>query len=810
MTEINTNAQCSCKMEQDNVSRMLGMNERIQKLRHQSVSAVPTLSIERAVLVTEAYKQYQGKVSIPVLRALSFKNVCEKKTVVILDGELIVGERGDKPQAAPNYPELCCHSMEDLDAMDQREKVFFKVDEETRRIQKEEIIPYWEGKAMRDLMMAEMTPEWHDCYEAGIFTEFMEQRSPGHTVCDDKIYRKGMLDFIADIEESMSKLDYINDPEAYDKQEELKAMRIVCEAQIIFASRYAEEARRLAAECQDEQRKAELLQIAANCDWVPAHAPRTFWEALQMYWFCHLAVTTELNTWDSYCPGHLDQHLNPYYQKEVAEGTLDREKAMELLESFWVKFNNQPAPPKVGITLKESATYTDFCNINIGGMAPDGSDGSNDVSYIMLDVIKDMRLLQPSTNIQVSKRNPDKFVIEGCRVIREGMGFPSVFNHDAVVQELLRQGKSLEDARKGGTSGCVEVGAFGKEAYILTGYFNMVKVLEVTLHDGVDPETGKTIGLKTGDPRNFKTWDDLMEAFKKQVAYFIDVDIRGNNIIERLFAKYMPAPFLSVMTEDCISRGKDYNDGGPRYNTRYIQFVGLGSITDCMSSIKKHVFDDQTMSMDHMLSVLAADFEGYEKERQLFLNKTPKYGNDDDAADDLITGTFEIIYDLVNDRPTMNGGKYRVEMLPTTCHVYFGSVCGATPDGRKAHVALSEGISPVQGADKKGPTAVIKSAAKLDQLRTGGALLNQKFTPSVLEGEKGLENLKDLIRAYFLMDGHHIQFNVVNSDMLRDAQAHPENYNDLIVRVAGYSDYWNNLTDALQDEIILRTEQECF
>ncbi|MDO4732198.1 MAG: glycyl radical protein [Bacillota bacterium] len=786
------------------------MNERIQKLRHQSVTAVPTLSIERAVLVTEAYKKYQGKVSIPVLRGLAFKNICEKKTVIILDGELIVGERGHQPQAAPNYPELCCHSLEDLDAMDQREKVFFKVDEETRRIQKEEIIPYWEGKAMRDLMMAEMTPEWHDCYEAGIFTEFMEQRSPGHTVCDDKIYRKGMLDFIADIEESMSKLDFINDPEAYDKQEELKGMRLACESTIILAERYAAEARRLAAECQDEQRKAELLQIAANCDWVPAHAPRTFWEALQMYWFCHLAVTTELNTWDSYCPGHLDQHLNPYYQKEVAEGTLNREKAQELLESFWIKFNNQPAPPKVGITLKESATYTDFCNINIGGMAPDGSDGSNDVSYIMLDVIKDMRLLQPSTNIQVSKRNPDKFVVEGCRVIREGMGFPSVFNHDAVVQELLRQGKSLEDARKGGTSGCVEVGAFGKEAYILTGYFNMVKVLEVTLHDGVDPETGKTIGLKTGDPRNFKCWDDLMEAFKKQVAYFIDVDIRGNNIIERLFAKYMPAPFLSVMTEDCISTGKDYNAGGPRYNTRYIQFVGLGSITDCMSSIKKHVFDDQAMSMEHMLQVLAADFEGYEKERQLFLNKTPKYGNDDDAADELITGTFEIIYELVNDRPTMNGGKYRVEMLPTTCHVYFGSVCGATPDGRKAHVALSEGISPVQGADRKGPTAVIKSAAKLDQLRTGGALLNQKFTPAVLEGEKGLENLKDLIRAYFLMDGHHIQFNVVNSDMLRDAQAHPENYNDLIVRVAGYSDYWNNLTDALQDEIILRTEQECF
>ncbi|MBR0374961.1 MAG: formate C-acetyltransferase/glycerol dehydratase family glycyl radical enzyme, partial [Firmicutes bacterium] len=551
-------------------------------------------------------------------------------------------------------------------------------------------------------------------------------------------------------------------------------------------------------------------KIAENCEWVPAHAPRTFYEALQMYFFIHLGVITELNTWDAYCPGKLDQHLYPFYKAEVEAGTLTREQAKEYLESWWVKFNNQPAPPKVGITLKESATYTDFCNINIGGVKPDGTDGVNDVSYLLLEVIEDMRILQPSTNVQISAKNPDKFIVEAGRVIREGMGFPSVFNTDAIIKELMRQGKSLEDARQGGTSGCVEVGAFGKEAYILTGYFNTVKVLEITLHNGVDPMTGKKIGLETGDPRDFKSMDDLMAAFEKQIAYFIDVDIRGNNVIEVLYAEKMPAPFLSVITDDCIKEAKDYNCGGARYNSRYIQFVGLGSITDCFSSIKKHVFDDKTMTMDHMLQVLDADFNGFEKERQIFLNKTPKYGNDDDAADDLIMGMFEIIYKLVNGRPTPIGGTYRVEMLPTTCHVYFGSVLGATPDGRKAGVALSEGISPVQGADKKGPTAVIKSAAKLDQLRTGGALLNQKMTPSILKGEEGLEHLKDLIRAYFRMDGHHIQFNVVDSNILRDAQKVPENYNDLIVRVAGYSDYFNNLTEELQNEIILRTEQTCF
>jgi len=792
------------------IARILGMNERIQKLRKQSLVTEPSLSIERAMLMTEAYQMYQGKVSIPVLRALSFKHVMEHKTIVINEGELIVGERGQKPQAAPTYPELCCHTVEDFDVIDQRDRIFFRVDEETKRLQKEVIIPFWQGKSMRDLMMAEMTQEWRDCYEAGIYTEFMEQRAPGHTVADGKIYIKGMVDFKADIAAELAKLDFVHDMEAYDKQEQLKAMDIACDALMIFAARYAAKARELAAATADPDWQADLLQIAANCERVPARAPRTFHEALQMYWFVHLGVITELNTWDAFNPGKLDQHLYPFYNAEVAAGTLTRDYAKELLESFWVKFNNQPSPPKVGITLKESATYTDFCNINIGGIQPDGSDGVNELSYLLLEIIEDMRILQPSTNVQISRKNPDKFLIEAGRVIREGMGFPSVFNTDSVVEELLRQGKSIEDAREGGCSGCVEVGAFGKEAYILTGYFNMVKVLEITLHNGVDPATGKQIGLKTGDPRDFKSMDDLLAAMKRQLSHFIDIDIRGNNVIERLFAKYMPAPFMSVVIDDCIKKGRDYNDGGARYHSRYIQFVGLGSITDCLSSLNKHVFTDQTMSMDHLLTVLAADFTGYEKERQIFLNKTPKYGNDDEAADSLIMGVFEMIYELVNGRPTPTGGTYRVEMLPTTCHVYFGAVVGATPDGRKAGVALSEGISPVQGADRFGPTAVIKSAAKLDHQRTGGTLLNQKFSPPVLAGEKGLTGLKDLIRTYFRLDGHHIQFNVVDSDMLRDARLNPENYQDLIVRVAGYSDYFNNLTPALQDEIIARTEQQGF
>jgi len=351
------------------------------------------------------------------------------------------------------------------------------------------------------------------------------------------------LDLKAEIEEALSKLDFQNDPEAYDKEQELKAMSIAADAVILFARRHAEKAESLAKEESGSVRKAELLKIADVCRHVPAHAPRDFWEALQSYWFIHLGVVTELNTWDSFCPGHLDQHLAPFYREGIAGGTLTRETAKELLECFWVKFNNQPAPPKVGVTAAESGTYTDFCNVNNGGLKADGSDGVNEVTYLLLDVIDEMHLLQPSSNIQLSKKSPDRFLRRALEIVREGWGQPSIFNADMVVEELLRQGKSIEDARQGGTSGCVETGAFGKEAYILTGYFNLTKVLEITLNNGVDPRTGKKIGIETGDPKTFSTFEMLQSAFRKQLHHFIDIKVRGSNVIERLYAENMPRRF---------------------------------------------------------------------------------------------------------------------------------------------------------------------------------------------------------------------------------------------------------------------------
>ncbi len=785
------------------------INERIKKLRKQSLTAVNCISAERAMLVTEFYKSNKAlEVSVPVRRALCLYHVLANKTICIDDGELIVGERGPAPRATPTYTEICIHSLKDLHTLNNRKKVSFKVDEDVFKAYEEIIIPFWTGKSTREKIMRSMTGEWLDAYNAGVFTEFQEQRAPGHTVLGDKIYIKGMLDIKEDIRNAINALDFFNDPEAYRKQEELKAMDIAADAIILFAKRHEKRLLEMAEKEKRSQRKQELKEMALVCRHVPANAPRTFHEALQYYWFVHLGVVTELNPWDSFNPGRLDQHIYPFYIRGLKDGSLTKEKAIELLQSFWIKFNNHPAPPKVGVTAQESNTYTDFSLINLGGLKEDGTDGVNELTYIILDVIKEMRILQPGSMVQISRKNPDDFVKKAIEIIKTGFGQPSCFNSDAIVKELTRQGKSIEDARRGGASGCVESGAFGAECYILTGYFNLPKVLEITLHNGVDPRTKKKIGLETGSPEKFKTFEELFQAWEKQLKYFIDIKIRGNNVIEQIFANEMPVPFLSLLIDDCIQNGRDYNAGGAKYNTSYIQGVGIGSLTDSFAALKYHIFEKNNISMEKFLSIMKSNYKGYEDLRYELLFNTPKYGNDDNYTDDILKRIFESYFNCVDGRPTPRGGIHRINLLPTTCHIYFGKVIKALPDGRKAGEPLSEGISPVQGADRKGPTAVLKSAAKIDHLRTGGTLLNQKFSPRFFSTDTGIEKLTRLIRSYFSMNGHHVQFNVVSAQTLRKAQKEPEKYSDLIVRVAGYSDYFNDLGKDLQDEIIRRTEHE--
>ena len=785
-----------------------GMNERIKRLRQQNFDTPTTLSIERALIETAFYKENYGTMPIAVLRAKNFYEICKKKTLYIGDDELIVGERGPLPKAVPTFPELTCHSVEDLHTLNERELQRYTISQEDIDTYEREVIPYWKGKTQRERIFNHVSKEWEEAYHAGVFTEFMEQRAAGHTAMDGKMYHEGLLDVKARIEKKIASLDYIYDPEATDKQQELEAMAISCDAAILFAERHAELAEQMAAKEQNPQRKAELEKIADVCHWVPAHAPRDLWEAIQMYWFVHLGTVTELNGWDSMNPGHIDQHLFPFYQKGIADGTLTRDKAKELISCLWIKFNNQPAPPKVGVTALESGTYNDFTNINIGGVDRNGNSATNEISYIILEIQEELHELQPGLSIHIAENTPDEFLLAGIKVIRQGHGYPSIFNPDTYVKEMVRAGKTLEDAREGGCSGCIEVGAFGKEAYLLTGYLNTPKILEITLNNGIDPETGKKLGLETGDPRTFKTFEELYEAWHKQMVYFVNLKLSVNNYIERMFSLYAPATFLSLYIDDCIEKGKDYYSGGARYNTTYIQCTGLGTITDCFTTLKKHVFEEGKYTMDEILKAVAKNWEGEEKMRQYIRNHTPFFGNDDEYADTIAVRVYDDLVKAIEGRPNTRGGKTELNMLSTTCHNYFGSVCGATPNGRMAHFAISDGTSPAHGSDSHGPTAVIKSLGKLDQTKSGGTLLNVRFVPALLKREEDQKKLGSLIRTYFKFGGHHIQFNIVDTATLYDAQKHHDEYKDLLVRVAGYSDYFNDMTEQLQNEIIARTEND--
>ena len=822
-----------------------GMNERVKRLHQQSIDTPTTLTIERALIETAFYKENYGKMPNCILRARNFYEICKKKTIYIGEDELIVGERGPKPKAVPTFPELTCHTVEDLHTLNDRELQPYYISQEDIDTYEREVIPYWEGRTQRERIFSHVSKEWEEAYHAGVFTEFMEQRAGGHTAMDGKMYHRGLLDTKALIAKTLAELDFINDPEATDKPQELQAMDISCDAAILFAERHAALAEKMADELEKTlprneegglpdgsphyegdarraERVSELRKIADVCRWVPAHAPRDMQEAIQMYWFVHLGTVTELNGWDCMNPGHIDQHLYPFYQKGLADGTLTREKAKELLSCFWIKFNNQPAPPKVGITALESGTYNDFTNINIGGIDRNGNNAVNELSYIILEIQEELHELQPGLSIHVSKVTPDEFVMAGAKVIRQGYGYPSIFNPDTYTKELVRQGKTQEDANEGGCSGCIEVGAFGKEAYILTGYLNTPKILEITLNNGIDPMTGKKLGLETGDPRTFTSYDQLYDAYHQQMVYFVNLKLAVNNYIERMFSLYAPATFLSLFIDDCITRGRDYYSGGARYNTTYIQCTGLGTITDCLSTLKKHVFEDKKFSMDELLQAVASNWgrreclefrdESLEQEkiRQFILNRTPFFGNDDDYADSIAVQVYNDLVKAIEGHPNTRGGKTQLNMLSTTCHNYFGSVCGASVNGRLAHFAISDGTSPAHGADTHGPTAVIKSLGKLDQTLSGGTLLNVRFVPTLLKRDEDLRKLVSLIRTYFNMGGHHIQFNIVDTQTLLDAQQQPDDYKDLLVRVAGYSDYFNDMTEQLQNEIIARTENDKF
>ncbi|MGB2764279.1 MAG: glycyl radical protein [Candidatus Aminicenantaceae bacterium] len=758
----------------------------------------------RAVAATKSFQETEGQ-PIVTRRAKMLERILSEQPVHIQDGELIVGKKTLKPRGSPVFPEINCSWLErDLDTIATRNNTPFYVSEETKKVLRKEVFPYWHGRQIYDRIKESVPEEIWRADSRGVLYNYFTSRTIGHiTVSYAKVLNKGMEGIKTDIQEALSRL-LSKDPEYSHKKKLLEAISLVCDAAVMFAGRYADEALRLASKEKNLQQKEELERIARVCNKVPANPAKTFHEALQSFWFTQLVLNLETNG-HAISPGRFDQYMYPFYRHSINKGELTEEEAQELLDLLWVKLDEITIAKDSGES-DTSSSYPEFQNLNIGGLTPEGQDATNELSYMCLTALEHVKLPQPQLSAQINTKTPHKFLLRCCELLRYGMGLPAMFNSDTIVLGLVNRGKKLKDARSGSVNGCVSPNCDGKDRMASSGYFNLVKCLELALNDGINPLSGEQLGPKTGDHNKFSTFEDVTKAFKQQVGYFVGLKVKYDNIIRDIYATYCPVPFTSAVIDDCIKNGQDWHNGGARYNQAVISGVGLGTITDALSAIKKHIFDKKNYTMAELKKALDEDFQGHEKLRNVLVNKTPRYGNDDNYADSLAALTQKIFCDEVERHRDIQGAKYYVNLLPTTAHIALGKLTGATPDGRHAHEWLSEGISPVQGFDKLGPTAAAKSVGKLDHARCNGTLLNMKITPQILKNKEDLNKLAGLIRGYFSLGGHHIQFNIIDKDTLRDAQKHPFMYQNLLVRVAGYSDYFVLLSPDIQEEIISRTE----
>lgn len=780
------------------------LSPRVQNLLAAFHAARPEMYAERAVLVTRAYARTEGQ---PILlrRAEAMEEILAGTTVLIRPGELIVGCKTPAILGSPLYPEVACDWVEqELDSIALRVESPFEVSDETKEQLRTGVFDYWRGKQVYSQIMASLPEEILQATDEGVFFHYYMNRTIGHITVDyERVLKKGFLGLKEEIETEIDQVDF-EAPGCLNKIYLLRAMSRCCDAAIGFAERYAREADRLAGLESDAKRKAELENIAEICRRVPAHPARNLYEALQSFYFVHLILNLETNSY-AIGPGRFDQYLYPYYRADIEAGRLTKDQAEELLACLWIKLNELTVV-KEGGTAKASNTYNDFQNLNLAGQTVDGRDAVNELSYLCLDVTGSLHLPQPQISVLISEKTPNAFLKKACEVVRLGFGMPAMFNEDEKTQALLDKGKTLEDARMGGINGCVELVVQGKDMMASSGYFNMPKSLELALNNGVNPMTGSQLGPETGTPEEMVTFDHLLDAFRKQMTYGINLKMIYDGIAKQAYATFCPVPFTSLLMDDCLEKGRDYHDGGTHYSLPMVCGVGTGTMADSLAAIKKLVYDDKTISLSELVDALNADFEGHERIRQLMRNRMPKWGNGDDYVDTLAHDVVDMFADELALHHDDNGVPYAANMIPTTTHIWFGDLTAATPDGRHARAPLSEGISPVQGMDRNGPTAAVRSMARLDHARCAGTLFNMKFHPSALSGEEGLENFAQLIRTYFKMGGHHVQFNVLSTETLRAAQENPQDYQDLIVRVAGYSDYFVRLSHDLQNEIISRAE----
>ena len=783
-----------------------GPSERVEKIKARFLATTPEICAERAKLITESYKETEGQ-PMSLRRAKALEKILLGMSIRIEDDELIVGNQCSMPRSAPVYPEFSCDWLEgELDRLAKRSADVFLISEEVKKTLREDVFPYWKGRTNHEIATAMMKQEALDAGNAVVYTVGNYWfNGVGHISANyGKVMSEGLNAVIAEAEAAKEKFDFA-DAHQMKSLHFLESTIIANKAVIAFANRYADEAERLAAAEQDATRKAELLEIARICRKVPAQPAETFMEAVQAFWFVHLIIQIESNG-HSISPMRFDQYCYPFY--EASKDSMTSEQVQEVLDLIWLKMNSLNKV-RDEVSTMAFAGYPMFMNIIVGGQDREGHDATNELSLMLLQAAANTKLYAPSLSVRIHENTPDVLYMKAAEVSRMGLGVPAYFNDRTIIPALLARGLSLEDARDYGIIGCVEPQVGGKtEGWHDAAFFNMAKVVELTLNNGYDERTEMQVGPQTGAVSEMKTFDDVMAAYAEQMEYFVGLMAHADNMVDLAHGQNMPLPFLSSLVEDCIGRGKSLQEGGAIYNFTGPQGVGVANAGDSLTAIKKLCFDDKVISLPELKEAIDKDFEGCEEIRQMLINRAPKYGNDDDYADEIAVESANIYCAEVNKYTNPRGGQYQPGLYPASANVPFGSVCEATPDGRKKGSPLADGVSPSGGVDVAGPTASVTSVAKLDhEVTSNGTLLNQKFHPSAVKGEEGLRNLVAVTETYFKNGGFHVQYNVIDRKTMEEAQKNPEEYSSLVVRVAGYSAFFTALDKSLQDDIMSRTEQ---
>jgi pyruvate formate-lyase/glycerol dehydratase family glycyl radical enzyme len=768
---------------------------------------------QRALLVTESYRETEGQ-PVVIRRAKALEKILGNIDIKVLSDELIVGvQNGSSPRSANVFPEMATYWIEnELDEFETRPQDKFIVTDETKS-KLRSIFPYWKGRTLHDHMLTHMPAKTREQLlmdHPAVFGWCAYQNGVGHIVQDhERVIRTGYRRIRENAEKALLGLD-LTVPGNIQKESFLRAVLIVCDAVIGFGRRYAAAARTLAEVEEDRNRAEELLQIAANCEQVPEHPARTFHEAVQFLWFIELITQMETNG-VSISPGRFDQYMYPYFKRDVSEGRLTEDQALDIIECLWIKLSEM-------VILYDKITASFIANFSmgehliLGGQHADGSDATNPLSYLCLQAQMDVGLMQPNLSVRWHKNCDDRFLVEALRVVREKNAIPQFLNDELFIPSMVDRGIPLEEARCYAADGCDEMCIAGKTGGQMFLYLSLAKIFELALNNGRCRLCGRQMGPRTGDPRTFASINDVMGAFEKQLEFFNRHAAIALNTEALVHAKVMPVPFLSSTLRGCVERGTDMTSGGTDYYwTSLIAIAGMSNVGDSLAVIKKLVFEEKRVSMDTLLEALDSNFMDHEPLRQMFINRAPKFGNDRDYVDDLTVLAVDLAYEESQKYRDPRGGGLKSSIWPAyltvTAHVQFGQSVGALPDGRLARTPLNDGISPSQGMDLNGPTAAMNSVAKLHQWQsTGGMIFNMKFDPNALGSDDKLVRLANLIKTYFERGGGQVQFNVTSSKTLKRAQKEPERHRNLMVRVVGYAALFVELSTAVQDDLIRRTQ----